>query len=163
VLPAGCNFKTAFNRGSTRGGQKPVSDIDWCDAWAFCKFVGKRLCAETEYQFACNGGITGRSYPYGNTFDASVCNGGQFGAPTDPGQMTGCASPLSSSLVDMSGNMDEWQEHCLTATGPGDTCYTSGGDWKNDSAGELMCSAIYPRTRSTYLDYVGFRCCKSLP
>jgi len=162
IMPPGCAFKTSFNKGSLHdGGQKPVSDVDWCDAWAYCKLTGKRLCSASEWQFACNGGTATRLYPYGDTFDASVCNGGQVGAPTDPGQLAGCRSP-NPNLVDMSGNMDEWAEGCLTTSGPGDVCYTHGGDWRNDSAGELMCLATYPRSRSTVLDYVGFRCCKSL-
>jgi len=70
----------------------PVHYVDWCDAYAYCKWSGKELCGRvtggsTEYERpndatvsawynACSaqGNIL---YPYGNTFSNTRCNGGQ--------------------------------------------------------------------------------------
>jgi sulfatase modifying factor 1 len=158
MLPAACAYKTAFAAGSALGTTLPVGEVDWCDAYGYCAWAGKRLCASAEWTKACNGG-TSRIYPYGDVFDDQKCNGGPLGAPTAPGTYAQCIGPIPG-IVDMSGNMDEWDVECATQTGAADICQTRGGDWKNDSAGELMCTAIYDRPRNTILNYVGFRCCK---
>ena len=76
----------------------PVHYVDWCDAYAYCKWANKQLCGQvgggsvpfTDYKSAAadawynacsaQGNIT---YPYGNQFFDSKCNGGQgVGAPS---------------------------------------------------------------------------------
>jgi formylglycine-generating enzyme len=157
-LPTECAFKTGFSAGSARGAALPVSDVDWCDAFAYCAWAGKRLCGAQEWTKACTGG-TSRVYPYGDVFDDQKCNGGPLGAPAAPGTFAQCVGPIPG-IVDMSGNMDEWTRACATQTGATDLCESRGGDWKNDPATELMCSSALARPRDTILDYVGFRCCK---
>lgn len=158
MLPAACAYKTAFAKGSAQGATLPVGEVDWCDAYAYCAWAGKRLCAPAEWTKACNGG-TSRVYPYGDVFDDQKCNGGPLGAPSVPGTYAQCVGPIPG-IVDMSGNMDEWDDSCASQAGADDVCQTRGGDWKTDSAGELMCAAVYARPRNTILNYVGFRCCK---
>jgi formylglycine-generating enzyme len=158
TLPAACAYKTALAAGSARGATFPVSDVDWCDAFAFCAWADKRLCATAEWTTACNGG-TSRIYPYGDVFDDQKCNGGPLDAATMPGAFAECVGPIPG-IVDMSGNMDEWDVTCASQAGGADLCQTRGGDWKNDSAGELMCASVFARPRDTILNYVGFRCCK---
>lgn len=158
TLPAACAYKTALAAGSARGAAFPVSDVDWCDAYAYCAWADKRLCATAEWTKACNGG-TARIYPYGDMFDDQKCNGGPLDAATPPGAFAQCVGPIPG-IVDMSGNMDEWDVACASQGGAADLCQTRGGDWKNDSAGELMCASVYARPRDTILNYVGFRCCK---
>lgn len=75
----------------------PMVNVDWCDAYAYCKWRGKRLCgairggpitagagadaAQSQWTYACrNGGAN--TFPYGNAFDPQSCNGQDFAAPS---------------------------------------------------------------------------------
>jgi hypothetical protein len=40
------NFKPNCGGANTTGPNQPVTCIDWCDAYAFCKWAGKRLCGK---------------------------------------------------------------------------------------------------------------------
>ena len=81
-----------------------------------CALLGKRLCTESEWNFACEGDEM-RPYPYGFTCEP-ICNqdrqdlvqqtaGGQvlrdFREPS--GARPGCVSPFGA--VDLVGNLDE--------------------------------------------------------
>jgi formylglycine-generating enzyme len=158
IMPAACAFKTAYAPGTTRGANRPVGSVDWCDAFAFCAWEGKRLCKEDEWVTACTGG-TSRVYPYGDTFDGATCNGSQFGAPVDVGTMPDCRGPIPG-IWDMSGNIDEWSAACSGDAGATDNCRTHGGDYSGDPPSELTCASIFARPRSAIIAYVGFRCCK---
>ncbi len=67
----------------------PVVCVDWCDAQAYCKWAGKRLCQHPggptlggdvsfEWIYACTANQT-LTFPYGNTYDPSACNGKDSG------------------------------------------------------------------------------------
>ncbi len=46
----------------------PVADVDWCDAYAYCKGVGKRLC----------GAIGGGTNAYGSYKSVVIIDMGRF-------------------------------------------------------------------------------------
>jgi formylglycine-generating enzyme required for sulfatase activity len=90
----------------------------------------------------CNGADTGLGGPVAYTSQQS-CIGGETG------------------MVEMSGNVAEWEDSCNAYSGASDNCGVRGGAYDSmqsslrcDSGGSLATMA-----RNAQLDDVGFRCC----
>ncbi|HEU5074952.1 MAG TPA: SUMF1/EgtB/PvdO family nonheme iron enzyme, partial [Polyangiaceae bacterium] len=55
------------------GARLPLNHTSFVEADRLCQSIGKRLCTESEWNFACEGSEM-RPYPYGFERDARACN-----------------------------------------------------------------------------------------
>jgi formylglycine-generating enzyme len=188
--PAECAFNTELTHtpdGScpdfATGSDEPVYCVDWCDAFAYCAWAGKRLCGaigggdlelaapltSDEWHFACTGGFE-TVYPYGDREVIGACNIPKENTPADPSD-DNTKAPVATfpdceggfeGVFDMQGNVSEWTARCDPGDGTGsESCSTRGGHtfgtafyWKCDNLKESA-ARNDPDQRE-----VGFRCCR---
>jgi formylglycine-generating enzyme required for sulfatase activity len=168
--PAVCAWNKAY-RDTTiplSPSSWPMTNVDWCDALAYCTWAGKHLCgkigggpvasadaltaSKSQWFLAC-GGAGGSSHPS----NSDMCNSnGGFGSLAPVATFPGCEG-FYPGIFDMEGNAAEWVDSCdSTDAGPTDTCHLLGGSYIDSKS---YCTESFDQARNSIADPFGFRCC----
>lgn len=141
----------------------PVVGVTLAEAQRYAAWRGKRLPTALEWEAAARG-ASGRSFPWGEEWEANRCQGpeqgGESTAPVD-GHPEG-ASP--EGCLDLVGNVWEW-----TAPEPESTlapaegyAWVMGGSYRHACAQDGHIARTQVSMYKAY-DYLGFRCAADLP
>ena len=162
----------------------PVVNVSWHAAMAYAIWVEKRLPTEAEWEYAARGGLSRKTYPWGDVIDSGKANYTDSGiGDTTP---VGRYPPNGYGLYDMAGNVREWcldeykrnfysvspRENPLSGANNPDWfmnnftivktgCVLRGGSWGDDPE-DLRVAARDGDSppEDTYFGY-GFRCVRA--
>lgn len=168
------------------GENQPTVGLNWFDAYAYCKWAGKRLPTEAEWEYAARGPDTYRTYPWGNEAPSAEgiwranyepkegkdADRFRYSAPV--GSYLDGASPFG--LLDMAGNADEWvqdwhagREYYAASEGAQDPQGPGGGKKKVQKGGSYYAELWQIRIGARHYGspgiknpYQGVRCAKDL-
>lgn len=164
----------------------PVSRVTWDEADAYCRYHGKVLPTEAQWEMAARGGAANRRYPWGNDplggTRANFCDEKCTEPVRDENQNDGYATraPVGHyeagrslhGVYDLAGNVAEWvrdwydrdfyvrapeKEPFRDTPARTEQRVVRGGSWSSDAA-ELRTAFRHRESPAATKDTIGFRC-----
>lgn len=152
----------------------PVVGVDWCDAFAYCNWAGKRLCgkinggavafdqqndaSQSQWYAACSAG--GKAiYPYGNDYDGTKCNNFDYGAGSLIKTSEKSCEGGFPHLYNMSGNAWEWEDACDGSSAMTDHCWLRSGGFGTDKTFVRCDYEGFNAPRDLTSPSISIRCC----
>lgn len=157
-----CIDRTEF---AEPGETLPANHKSFTHGEKACAAEGKRMCRESEWNFACEGEEM-RPYPYGFARDASACNADRLDVVSPEGKLRDLRAPGGSfarckspfGVMDMAGNLEEFV--AMDVKGP-PVPAMKGAYWQPSRnfcrAAQTAHDRYYNGTET------GFRCCSDAP
>ena len=159
------NYQPKYNEKPFTDGKDcpscPAMGINWIHASKYCRWAGKRLPQEEEWEAAARG-VTNFSYPWGEVFQTSRANlfgekdGHLFSAPVGSFQLGASAS----GVMDMAGNVWEWVDTKKHERPRPDLRVVKGGGWTSDKEQARISFRNHVDLKMKNPTF-GFRCAKS--
>ncbi len=140
----------------------PAMGINWIQASKYCRWAGKRLPREEEWEAAARG-VTNFSYPWGEVFLPHRSNllgeedGYLFSAPVGSFQ----SGASTSGVMDMTGNVWEWVDSKKSERPQPETRIVKGGGWTSDEKQARISFRNHVDLKMKNPTF-GLRCAKSL-
>ena len=153
VVAGACTTPGPGNWGKSGKDNHPINSVSWFQANDYCKWNGKRLPSEEEWEYAARGNAPSQ-YPWGNDPpDGRACFSGGGTCPV--GAYPSGDSPFG--LKDMSGNVWEW-----TTSGSPEHRIFRGGPWYGDAPSQGVDARITDADSAHGTDTgSGFRCARN--
>jgi formylglycine-generating enzyme required for sulfatase activity len=144
----------------------PVTHISFNDAEAFCKWAGRRLPTEFEWELAAKGGLnmTQQAFPWGASATAPKPSA-NVGGEEDGFKGTAPVKsfePNSLGLYNTVGNVWEWTDDTFQHAGKVEKKVVKGGSFidelSKDGMGGASLAARTGQAKDSGYSNIGFRC-----
>jgi formylglycine-generating enzyme required for sulfatase activity len=147
---------------------RPVVDVSWFEAAAYCAWAGGMLPSEAEWECAARADREGLRYPWG---DAPPDPYHANRSPDGPGHLTPVGlypeGATPNGIQDLAGNCwewvaDWWRDNYEQQAHPGAARVIRGGAW-DSRTWSLRVSYRANHSPDGRYSYLGFRCVRDLP